>query len=55
MQLCKHSQLVALLALFEMRHRGAQREHDPKQETGKREREWNHEYQQHQGGGRFEF
>ena len=55
MQLGKHSQLVTLLPLFKMRHCRVQREHDPKQETRKGEREWNHEQQQYQGGRRLEF
>lgn len=54
MQFREHSQLVTLLALPEVRHRGVQRKHDPKQETGKRERERDHEQQQYQGGCRFE-
>jgi hypothetical protein len=37
--------------LFKMHHRSVQREHDPQQKTGKRGREWDHEYQQYQGGG----
>lgn len=55
MQLGKHSQLVTLLALFKMSHRSVQREHDPKQETRKRKREWDHEQQEYQGGRRLQF